>query len=31
MGVDVFGGPPTGLFGQYDQQDRVYSELRYDF
>jgi len=31
MGADVFGGPPTGLFGQYDQQDRVYSELRYDF
>lgn len=31
MGVDVFSGPPTGLFGQYDNQDRVYTELRHDF
>ncbi|MDR3394199.1 MAG: hypothetical protein P4L70_04280 [Parasulfuritortus sp.] len=30
-GVDVFHGPPTGLFGQYDSQDRVYTEVRYDF
>jgi hypothetical protein len=31
FGVDIFGGPPTGLFGQYDAQDRVYTELRRDF
>jgi hypothetical protein len=31
MGVDVFSGPPTGLFGQYDNKDRVYTELRHDF
>ena len=30
-GVDVFHGPPTGLFGRYDHQDRVYAELRYSF
>lgn len=31
LGLDVFGGPPTGLFGQYDQQDRGYLEIRRDF
>ena len=31
FGVDVFGGPPTGLFGQYDGHDRVFTELRRDF
>ncbi len=31
FGLDVFGGPPTGLFGQYDAQDRVYTEIRHDF
>lgn len=30
-GVDIFGGPPTGLFGRYDNNDRVYAELRYSF
>ncbi len=30
-GVDVFEGPPLRLFGQFDQSDRVYSELRYSF
>ena len=30
-GLDVFGGVRTGLFGQYGQQDRVYTELRRDF
>jgi len=30
-GVDVFHGPPTGLFGRFDSMDRVYTELRYDF
>ena len=31
FGVDAFGGPPTGFFGQYNNQDRVYTELRRDF
>lgn len=31
MGADVFKGPPLGMFGRYDQQDRVYSEIRYSF
>lgn len=30
-GVDVFEGPATGLFGAYDDRDRVYTELRYSF
>jgi hypothetical protein len=31
VGADVFGGKPTGLFGQYDERDRVYTEVRYTF
>ena len=31
FGADVFNGPITGFFGQYDAQDRVYTELRHDF
>ena len=31
FGLDIFDGPPTGVFGQFDGKDRVYSELRYDF
>ncbi len=31
LGVDIFGGPDTGFFGQYDDQDRAYAEVRYDF
>jgi hypothetical protein len=31
LGADMFGGPPTGLFGQYDGKDRIYTELRYIF
>ncbi|GAB3248812.1 DUF1302 domain-containing protein [Chitinimonas naiadis] len=31
LGSDVFKGPEQGLFGRFDQQDRVYSELRYSF
>jgi hypothetical protein len=31
IGADIFKGPPTGLFGQFDQQDRVYSEIRHSF
>jgi hypothetical protein len=31
VGADVFKGPPLGLFGQYANRDRVYSEVRYSF
>lgn len=31
FGLDVFGGSPTGLFGQFDNKDRGYAELRHDF
>ena len=31
FGVDVFNGRPLGFFGQYDNRDRVYTELRYNF
>lgn len=31
VGADIFKGPPLGLFGRYDGQDRVYSEIRYSF
>lgn len=31
VGADIFKGPPMGIFGRYDQQDRVYSEVRYSF
>ena len=31
LGADVFKGPATGLFGRYDNQDRLYSEVRYSF
>ena len=30
-GVDMFGGNRFGLFGRYDDHDRVYSEIRYTF
>jgi len=30
-GVDIFDGPPLGLFGQFDNRDRVYTEVRYSF
>ncbi len=30
-GVDAFNGPRDGLFGRFDDQDRVYGEVRYDF
>ncbi|TCV82388.1 DUF1302 family protein [Sulfurirhabdus autotrophica] len=30
-GADIFEGPPTGLFGQYDNKDRVFTEARYSF
>jgi hypothetical protein len=31
FGVDVLGGKPTGLFGRYDDRDRVYTEARWSF
>lgn len=31
FGLDIFGGPIDGLFGQYDSQDRAYLEVRYDY
>lgn len=31
VGADIFKGAPSGLFGQYDSKDRVYSEVRYSF
>ncbi len=30
-GVDIFKGPQLGLFGQYENRDRAYSEIRYSF
>lgn len=30
-GVDIFEGSPDGLFGFYDDKDRVYTEVRYSF
>jgi hypothetical protein len=31
FGVDIFVGPNDGYFGRYNNRDRVYSEIRYDF
>ena len=31
LGADIFGGQSTGLFGRFEQNDRVYTELRYSF
>jgi len=31
FGLDLFDGPPDGLFGQYADKDRVFAEVRYDF
>ncbi len=31
LGLDYFHGPATGIFGQYNKNDRAYAELRYDF
>ena len=30
-GADIFSGHHTGLFGQFDNKDRVYTEARYSF
>lgn len=31
VGADIFSGPLTGFFGRFDNNDRVYTELRYSF
>jgi hypothetical protein len=31
FGVDIFDGPATGLFGQFNNRDRVYTQARYSF
>ncbi len=31
FGADIFEGPPLGLFGQFADRDRVYTEIRYSF
>ena len=31
IGADVFTGPSNGFFGRYNNRDRLYTELRYDF
>jgi hypothetical protein len=31
VGTAFFGGKELGLFGRFDQQDRVFAELRYSF
>ena len=31
FGIDVFDGEPDGEFGQFDDKDRAYVELKYDF
>jgi hypothetical protein len=31
VGIDVFKGPPLGMFGRFDNRDRVYTELRHSF
>jgi len=31
VGADIFGGQSTGLFGRFNHNDRVYTELRFSF
>jgi hypothetical protein len=31
VGVDIFGGDSIGLFGRFDDSDRVYGNVRYSF
>jgi hypothetical protein len=31
FGVDIFTGSDDGYFGRYDNRDRVYAEMRYNF
>ena len=30
-GADIFGGDAIGLFGRFDNSDRVYTNVRYTF
>jgi len=29
--VDIFTGPDDGYFGRYNNRDRAYAEVRFDF
>lgn len=31
LGADFYYGPETGMFGRYDNQDRVFGEIRYSY
>ena len=31
FGVDIFTGPTDGFFGRFNNRDRLYAEVRYDF
>lgn len=31
FGVDIFTGPEDGYFGRYNNRDRAYAEIRYEF
>ena len=31
IGADIFGGGEEGIFGQFNNRDRIYGEVRYDF
>jgi hypothetical protein len=31
FGLDIFTGPANGFFGRYNDRDRLYAEVRYDF
>jgi hypothetical protein len=31
FGVDIFTGPTDGFFGRFNNRDRLYTEVRYDF
>ena len=31
FGVDIFTGSADGFFGRFNNRDRVYAEVRYDF
>jgi hypothetical protein len=30
-GIDVFSGSPYGMFGRFDDSDRIWGEYRYTF
>lgn len=31
LGADIFSGPQTGFSGRFDNNDRIYTEIRYSF